>query len=160
TGAGIAINFIVALCVFFCGIVLALFMRGSFGLKGASAQEVTRALFIMSGASGLTLAAYSFGSPLMALQRALEHGVVYVGGTIAARAATAGLVSAGWGIASMPAGLLVRSLVWFAGWGVILFTIVQRDKCLRPEFNLRHARELTQLSGYTFVAKACAALQS
>ncbi|HXJ39244.1 MAG TPA: hypothetical protein VNH18_08185, partial [Bryobacteraceae bacterium] len=159
-GSGITLNSIVALAILIVGIALTFLMSGRFGLHGQAASDVTRALLMMTVASALTTAAYSLGSPLLALQRAFQHGIVYVGGTLAALIITVVLLHAGWGISSIPAGLLARALVWTGGWGLQLYNVTRCTRLLRLEFSLRYAREVRKLTVYTFLAKICAAMQS
>jgi O-antigen/teichoic acid export membrane protein len=159
-GAGILINLVAAMGVFLVGVLVAALMEGRFGLTGLAANSVSRALLILAGASAVTTAAYALGSPLLALQRASIHGVIYVGGTVAALIATVGLLYAGWGVSAIPAGLLVRGSFWLAGWGVSLGHLTRNGEAIRIYFRLQGAKGLVKLSAFTWLGKISSALQT
>lgn len=159
-GTGIAINAVASIIVLLAGLVIAALMQERFGLSGMAAQRVSQALFILAAACAVTTAAYAVGSPLLALQRASVHGIIYVGGTLAALITTVAFLFAGWGVASIAAGLLARGIFWLAGWGFSLGWIARAEGLINIRIRPNGAAQLVKLSAFTLLAKVSSALQS
>jgi O-antigen/teichoic acid export membrane protein len=161
-GSGIVINIVAAFIVFLISCVTAIIVPKYLGLSGDAANDIKQSLFILGLAGAINVAAYSAGSPLLALQRSGLHGNIFLAGTVAAIASTVFLLRSGWGITAIPTGIAIRSAFWLFGWGVALCCLFRPkgSVCFRLHVSLKNVRQLAELSALTFLSKLSYSLQT
>jgi len=141
----------VALVPAIAGTALVPLVASRFHLPGAEAATLRHALLLASCATSASLASFPPGAVLQGLQRNFTYGLVYIAGSVIGIVSTVFLLSR-IGLASIPLGLLLRSLVWIAGWAVLVNQTASTHHVL-IRASAREVRSNVALSGYTFVGR-------
>lgn len=160
-GTGLAIN--LTFCgLFVCmGIAVAPFVPGLIHLDADIAGLISRVFAAAAAAEGTLLAGLSVLAVMLAmLERPATLGVANVGTAALGIVVTVFLIHRGFGVMSIPLGLLARAATLLILMLVLFTRVVWTNHGVRPRWSTTEFREVTSLVGYTWVARLGSSLVS
>lgn len=145
-------------CIFLLGILPFLVSIGvSFGLpylfELEPEQDSSLMLSFIVAGLNVSLVVISGGGSavLQGFQQNLYFSGVYVFGAVAGIATTVIMLIKGFGLVSLPAGLCLRCVIWLLFWWSYVLWYSLRRLRIKIQFHLESVRQITRLTGWTFI---------
>ena len=153
-GTGIIISLSIALLVFAAGLVLAPWVPMVTGASGSSGRSLTQAFALSCAAEAVLLVDLAIAAVLLGLmKRMVATGVSYLISTLLGVVATIVLLLNGYGLSSIPLGLLIRSVLLVLSHGILLLYILRKELRLAPRPSGAEFRNVIGMSAYTWTAR-------
>jgi O-antigen/teichoic acid export membrane protein len=159
-GSGLAMGFLIALLPTIAGLGVGVFVNHFIALDVAQGLLLRRCFQATVCATGLTIAAFAPGAALQGLQRNVVHGVVSLAGAIAYIGSAIYLLFAGWGLASIPAALFIRALIWFLGWTLAVVWVSRRHLGVSLGISWKEGKRTLGISTANGMSKLGSVLQT
>jgi O-antigen/teichoic acid export membrane protein len=159
-GSGLAIGFFIAVIPTAAGLAAVLAIPRFISLGHAESVELQRCFLAAACATGLTIASFAPGSALQGLQRHILHGTVSLLGAVSYLISAMSLLYAGWGLAAIPAALLIRGVVWIVGWTLPVVWISQRELGVALSIKWAEGRQTLGKSAATGLSNIGVTLQT
>ncbi len=157
-GTGLAVNTAIALLPFAVGVCLAPMVPPIFGVTGGEADALRASFAIASLAVTFMLIASGPGAVQQGLQRNISHCVIYVISSVIGIAGTVVMLVSGWGLVSIPAGLLLRWVIGAVLYWAYIVVFVKYVLRIRPTVSRSQARTFAHLTGWTLSSRLARAL--
>ena len=126
-GSGLAVGFLIAVIPTVAGLAAAFVAPRFVPLDIAESAQLRKCFLAAACGTGLTIASFAPGSALQGLQRHILHGTVSLLGAVSYLISAIVLLYAGWGLAAIPAALVIRGVVWIVGWTLPVLWIAKRE---------------------------------
>ncbi len=153
-GSGIAINLVISLIMVIAVFLVTPYVPSIVNLKGTVAREISHAFALAGIAQALLLLALAIASVMLGLMAHPGHlGISYLIATSVGILTSVGLLLFGTGIASIPLGLIVRSLILLGVNSLLLFHFLSRKLQILPRICLSEIRTTLFLSSYTWFSR-------
>ncbi|MBK9519337.1 MAG: oligosaccharide flippase family protein [Anaeromyxobacter sp.] len=158
-GTGVTLSLAIAGLVAAAGLALAPWVPELTGSAGGSGPELTRAFALSCAAEAVLLVDLAVAAVLVGLmKRMVWTGVSYLAGTLLGVVATVVLLVGGFGLSSIPLGLLLRSVLLLLSHGALLAHVLRRDLRVAPRFTSAEFRSVMSLSAFTWAARLATSL--
>jgi O-antigen/teichoic acid export membrane protein len=120
-GTSLVITFIIGLLPVLAASLLYTRVPAWINLEGPEARQIANAVLIAGATTSMMLLSYGFGALFLGLQRVGVLSIQFVLSSAIGIIATLVFLSIGWGVLSIPSGLLVQSFLLSFGHGVYLW---------------------------------------
>jgi O-antigen/teichoic acid export membrane protein len=159
-GSGLAVGFCIAVIPTLAGLAAVLVIPRFISLGHAESVELQQCFLAAACATGLTIASFAPGSALQGLQRHILHGTVSLLGALSYLISAIALLYAGWGLAAIPAALLIRGVVWIVGWTLPVLWISKRELGIALRMKWTEGRQTLGKSAATGLSNIGVTLQT
>jgi len=137
----------------FISFFIAPFLPGIFGLGDELADHLSRS-FVLAGAScSLALIASSAYSVQQGLQKHISVCVVHATGSIIGLIATVWMLVSGYGLISIPFGLVIRGVIWVCIFWPYTLYFCLRTLHIRLRFSKKQFYKIANLTGWSFLSR-------
>ena len=126
-GTSLGITFLLALLPVILASAVFMNVPNWVNLEGPGASEISKAFLLASASTSMMLIAYGFGGFFLGLQRVGVVSIQFVASSIIGIIATVIFLHIGWGVLSIPSGLLVQSTLLALGHATYLWRWVHRN---------------------------------
>lgn len=132
---------------------IAPFLPAMFGLKSHLADSLSKS-FILAGAScSLAVIASSAYSVQQGLQKHLSVCIIHTTGSIIGLVATVWMLVSGYGLISIPLGLVFRGIIWVCIFWPYTLYFCLRTLRVRLQFSKRDFYKIATLTGWSFLSR-------
>lgn len=159
-GSGLVVGFFIAVIPTAAGLAAAFVAPRFVLLNHAQSAELRKCFLAAACGTGLTIASFSPGSALQGLQRHVLHGTVSMLGALSYLISAILLLYAGWGLAAIPAALLIRGAVWIVGWTTPVLWISKRELGAPLQMEWAEGRQTLGKSAATGLSNVGVTLQT
>jgi O-antigen/teichoic acid export membrane protein len=159
-GSGLVVGILIALIPTAAGLAAAAVAPKVVPLNAAESTELRNCFLAAACGTGLTIASFSPGSALQGLQRHVLHGTVALLGGAGYLISALVLLYAGWGLAAIPAALILRGLIWIVGWTLPVFWISKRELGTKLRVRWSEGKQTLGISAATGLSNIGVTLQT
>ena len=159
-GSGLIVGFLIAVIPTVAGLGAAFVAPRFMALDRAQSMQLRKCFLAAACATGLTIASFAPGSALQGLQRHILHGTISLLGAASYLVSAIVLLYAGWGLAAIPAALLIRAVIWIVGWTLPLFWIAKRELGVSLTIDLKEGKTTLGTSTATGLSNIGVTLQT
>jgi O-antigen/teichoic acid export membrane protein len=152
-GTGVATVAVLAALLGLITAAISPFVPGFLTVTPAFAHRLTICFLIVALANAVQLVAFAVSGLLRALQRTFSPGLLVLISEAVALGLTVLLLIQGWGLYSIVAGLVARSVVGAVGCGATLWWVSRHHLRLHPAWDRSVADELWRLSSFQFLTQ-------
>ena len=149
-GTGLVCIAAVGFIPFFLSFGVAPFLPKLFGLSGQAGGSLSDSFILAGFSCSLTIIAGGAGAVQQGLQRNVTYSIIYITGAVTGIVVTVVMLLNGYGLVSIPAGLVARGIVWsILYWADIFYYCLYR---LSIRFSLarENLRDMAGLTSWTF----------
>src|ERR1700735_305809 len=159
-GSGLLVAALIVLVRTAAGMCAGLFVNHFVTLGEIQGAELRRCFLAAVLGTGLTIASFAPSAALQGLQRQVVQGAVSLVGSVSYLASAIALLFVGWGLAAIPAALLIRGTIWFFGWLFALLWLATRQLRISLRVHLNESKQTFGISAVNGASNVGATIQT